>query len=478
VSLTACGTTVDLAPGALAPSGTTGGDGLGPPPGVVTTSPDATLLPSAAGLPTEAGRPAPTDSTTPTVTTPHGTSVNRNPVKIGVVYVNNDSGASSAGIDNGNSFTPRRVYEALVAAYNKRGGVASRRIQPVYVELKSSSTNLRADIEAACTRFTQDEHVAAVWGGTGIYSEALSDCLTKAHTPQLSGDFGLGDADSLRRAPYLVPATTLTEDDRVRLLLERLTAAGRLTAKDQLGVVIEGCPFDQRAYARTVAPTARRLGLTIAQTVESQCFEDIRDLGGQAASMQSAVLSFQTNRITKVLFVSGSVEANLLLYFALAAEAQGFHPGYALTSAAAPAVQEANTPKAQLANAVGLGWLPSTDSNLVRTPPPAARACLQDLRSQGVAPQGAVDRAYAYGACDLIRLYDDALQVTRGDTGVSAVLGAIAAAGTGFDGASSYGERTDFRAGRRTGPAQGRFFAWSRACGCFDYTGSPMSLTN
>ena len=109
--------------------------------------------------------------------------------------------------------------------------------------------------------------------------------------------------------------------------------------------MIEGCPFDQRAFARSVAPTARRLGLTIAQSVETQCFEDIRDLGGQAATMQSAVLRFQSNGITKVLFVSGSVESNLLLYFALAAEAQGFHPGYALTSAAAPAVQEANTPE-------------------------------------------------------------------------------------------------------------------------------------
>jgi hypothetical protein len=430
------------------------------------------------GTPSEGpltSRPPGTPSDLPGTAAP---TANRTPIKLGIIYVNNDSGASSAGIDNGNSFTPRKAYEAVVAAYNARGGVAGRRIQPVYVELKSSSTTLAADVEAGCNRFTHDEHVSAVLGGTGIYSEAFSACLTNARTPQITGEYAMGDADSLRRAPYLLPVATLTVDDRFRLVLERLTAAGRLTPKDQLGIVIEGCPLDQRAYARSVLPTARRLGLTVAQTVESQCFEDIRDLGGQAANMQNAVLRFQTNRVTKVLFVSGSVESNLLLYFALAAEAQGYHPGYALTSAAAPAVQEANTPAAQLANAVGLGWLPSTDSALARAPLPAARSCLSDLKRQGVTPTGAVDKAYAFGACDTIGLYDAALQVTQGNADVAGVLAAVQGLQTGFAGATSYGERTDFRGGRRTGPAQGRLFAWSGACTCFDYTGSPLSLTH
>jgi hypothetical protein len=408
-----------------------------------------------------------------------GTTANRSPIKVGIIYVNNDSGAASAGIDNGNTFTPRRAYEALVSAYNSRGGVADRHINPVYVELTSSSTNLKGDIEAACNTFTQDEHVAAVWGDTGIHSEEFSDCLEKARTPQFAGQYALGDNDGLKRAPYLVPVATLTTDDRVRLLLERLTAAARLTSKDQLGIVVEGCPFDQRAYARTVEPTAKRLGLTIAQKVEARCFADIGDLGGQASDMQGAVLKFQTSGVNKVLFVSGSVEANLLLYFATSAESQGYHPGYALTSAAAPAVQEANTPKAQLANAVGLGWLPSMDTNHVTAPLPAARRCLQDMKKgAGLTPQGAVDRVYAYGACDTAALYDAALRATQGNADVSAVLAAVAGLGTGFAGAESFGERTDFTGGRRTGPAQGRIFAWSTGCSCFDYTGSPVSLTN
>jgi hypothetical protein len=408
-----------------------------------------------------------------------GTAANRSPIKVGIIYVNNDQGASSAGINNGNTFTPRRAYEALVAAYNARGGVAGRHINPVYVELKSSSTTLKADIEAGCNTFTQDQHVAVVLGGTGLYSEEFSACLAKARTPQITGDYALGDSDSLKRAPYLVPAVSLTVDDRVRLMLERLTTAGRLTGRDKLGVVVEGCPFDQRAYTRTVEPTAKRLGLTIAQMVAGRCFESIADLSGQVSDMQGAVLKFQTNSVSKVLFVSGSVESNMLAYFATSAESQGYRPGYALTSAAVPAVQEANTPKTQLANAFGLGWMPSTDTNHVTPALSAARGCLQDLKKgAGVTPQGAVDRAYAFGACDTVGLYDAALRATQGNADVSAVLAAVAALRTGFPGAASYGERTDFSGGRRTGPAQGRIFAWSIGCTCFDYTGSPMSLTN
>ncbi|MDX6217988.1 MAG: hypothetical protein QOG99_3572, partial [Frankiales bacterium] len=223
-AVTGCGSTVTTAPGAVGPGVAAPVDnGLGPP------APAPTGLPSAAtvtGAPNGPGGAATTvtsgGTSSGTSGTSTGTAANRDPIKIGIIYVNNDQGASSAGINNGNTFTPRRAYEALVAAYNARGGIAGRHINPVYVELKSSSTSLKTDIEAGCNTFTQDEHVAAVLGGTGIYSEDLSDCLAKARTPQISGDYGLGDNDSLRRAPYLIPAVTLTVDDRVRLMLERL----------------------------------------------------------------------------------------------------------------------------------------------------------------------------------------------------------------------------------------------------------------
>lgn len=400
------------------------------------------------------------------------------PVKVGIIYVNNDQGAASAGIDNGNTFTPRRVFEGMVKAYNARGGLGGRKAEPTYVELRSSSTSLSADLEAACSRFVQDVKVAVVLSTIGLYSESFSACLTRGGIPQVAGDYALGDEESMKRAPTLYAPSTLTTDGRMRLLLEQMVAAKRLGPDDRLGVVVEGCSFDLRTYDRTVAPTAKRLGLTIASRADGRCFQSIGDLGGLTSDMQAAVLRFQSDRVNKVLFVSGSVEGNFMLFFATAAESQGYRPGYALTSAAVPAVQEANTPKPQLANAAGLGWIPSIDTT--RAPPllPASKRCLADLREgAGVAPNGPADRYYAFSVCSSVALYDAALKATLGAADKEAIGAAVAQFGTSFLGAAVVSERTDFRNGRRTGPAQGRVFAWG-SCGCFEYVGANFPLTS
>jgi hypothetical protein len=403
-------------------------------------------------------------------------AADRRPISVGILYTNNDA-APSAGIDNGNTFTSRTAFEAFVAAYNQRGGVAGRKIEPVYFELRSSSVTLQADLQAACSSFTEDNHVAVVLSAVGLFSELVARCLAQARVPQIAGDYALGDVTSLAQAPSFYTPDTMTLDERMRALLERATAAHRLTPADKIGVVVEGCPYNTRAYDRTVVPTAKRLGLTLTQRVDARCFEGFNDFGGQASDMASAVLRLNSVGVTKVVFVSGSFEGNLMLLFATAAESQGFHPGYALTSAAAPAVQEANTPKTQLANAFGLGWLPSVDTARPQPVLPAAERCIRDLKAgAGVAPASPVDRFTAFSICDTFALVDAVLRVTLGATDPRTVAAAVAGLGTGFAASAAHGESTDFRNARRAGPAQGRLFAWSTACGCFDYTGGPFTL--
>jgi hypothetical protein len=403
-------------------------------------------------------------------------SADGSPISIGILYTNNDA-APSAGVDNGNTFSARTAFEAFVASYNQRGGLAHRKIEPIYVELRSSSVALQADLQAACSTFTQDNHAALVLSAVGLFSDLLAQCLAKARTPQVAGDYALGDVTSLARAPSFYAPDTTTIDNRMRALLERTTAAHRVTPADKIGVVIEGCPYNSRAYARTVVPTAKRLGLTITDRVEARCFEGFDDFGGLASDMESAVLRLNSRGVTKVVFVSGSLEGNLMLLFGTAAESQGYRPGYALTSAASPAVQEANTPKAQLANAFGVGWLPALDTSRSAVSLPAAQRCVQDLHAgAGVAPASPADRYTAFSICDAFALSEAALGPTSGATDPGSVGAAIAGLGTGFAASATHGERTDFRNARRTGPAQGRLFAWSKACGCFDYTGQPFSL--
>lgn len=400
----------------------------------------------------------------------------RGPISVGILHVNNDA-AASAGVDNGNTFSPRTAFEAFVAAFNDRGGFAGRTIEPVYVEVRSSSVTLQADLQAACSTFTQDNDVAVVLSSVGLFSETFSACLAAAGTPQIAGDYALGDAESLDVASTFYAPATMTVDDRMRALLERTTAAGRLTPDDRIGVVVEACPFNVRAHERTVVPVAERLNLAIVDRVDARCFEGANDIGGLASDMASAVLRFRSSGVSTVVFVSGSVEGNLMLFFGAAAESQGYRPGYALTSASAPAVQEANTPASQLANAFGLGWLPALDTSRPQPLLAAAQRCVADLEAgAGVTPTSPADRYFAFSICDTFGLTAAALERTAGATDVAAVAAAIGTLGAGFEAAAVHGEVTDFAGGRRTGPAQGRLFAWSAACACFEYAGPPFGL--
>jgi hypothetical protein len=398
-------------------------------------------------------------------------------LQIGMLTTNNDA-ASSAGIKNGNTFSERRVLEALVAAYNKQGGIEGRKIDPIYAEIKSSSSNYANDLEAACAVFTQDHHVAAVISVVGLWSEELESCLTKAGVPQVAGDYALGDTSDLTNYPYLVAPTTLSTNQRSAALLRALHGSGYLTPSNKIGAVVEGCPYNERAYNATVRPVAHQLGLTVALEVTSRCFGAIADFGGLASDMQGAVLKFHAQGIDRVMFVS-SEEGNLMLLFAASADSQQYFPGYALTSLAIPVVQEANTPKAQLANVKGLGWLPEFDADGATRAftSPQRTTCLKELRDAGAPqPASAEDYSFAFVGCDAFSLYTRASQVAGGPVSAGQVQPTARALGRSFVSSANYGGVTDFAA-PPAGAAQGREFSWSTGCSCFAYTGSPIDLT-
>jgi hypothetical protein len=475
VGLSACGTTVPTALQRTAPTA----DGLSAPSASAPTaagasSPGAVTGPGGLAPVVPDGASGSGGAPLPSALPTNGTAPDRSPISVGIITTNNDA-AAGAGVDNGNTFTPRRAYAALVATWNARGGVAGRRVQPVYVELKSSSSNVSNDLEHACSTFTQDHRVAVVLSTTGFFDEAFTQCLARAQVLLVSSDYALGDDQALRAASTTVAPSSLTTDARTSQLLQRFSDTGRFTRTSRLGVVVEGCAYTRRTYETRVVPLARQLGLTIAGHEETRCFHGLPDLGGQAAELQGVVLRFQSAQVSDVVFVSGGMEGNLMLLFGAAAESQQYHPHYALTSGVSAVVQEGNTPEPQLRNASGLGWLPDVDSDRTAVTRRQQTLCLADLRRGGMSPSSAVDRTYGYTACDSLSLLAAALRLTSGTT--VGLVRAVSSLGRSFTSATTYGGTTDFSAGRRTGPSTGRVFAWQSGCGCFDYTGPTFTLT-
>jgi hypothetical protein len=97
------------------------------------------------------------------------------------------------------------------------------------------------------------------------------------------------------------------------------------------------------------------------------------------------------------------------------------------------------------------------------------------LRASGVPRLPAGLRAHI-GRGGAFALYDAALRRSRDAANPRSVGSAITSLRSSFPGPAVLSERTDFRSGRRTGPAQARVFGWSAACACFDYAGQPFTL--
>lgn len=399
----------------------------------------------------------------------------REPITVGLLYAINDA-AEDAGVDNGNTITPSEVVHAFVESYNATGGIAGRRIVPVYASLRSASHDYEAQMQAICATFTEDNHVEVVLSSLGYYSETLLACLARAQVPIISGDWVAPDRQAADRLPLFVTPNTLLGDTRVAAVVKHLTRTGSLQPRHRLGVVIEGCAVDQRVYENGLLPALKRAGLKVASNYEVSCFEAIQDFAEQTSQMSSAVLRFRQQDVDRVMFVSQGAEANLAFAFSTVAEQQGWRPGYALSSVAAPEALALNVPEGQLVNMRGVGWLPVVDSHDRKQSPPTAtgRRCLERMKAEGILPASNTDLAFVYISCDTFALYDAVLRSSGGDPSGSAVLRALDKIGSSYISAFTVGGRVTASGGRMR-PVAARIFAYTPNSG-FRYTTAAFPL--
>lgn len=400
------------------------------------------------------------------------------PIEVGFLYSFNDA-AASAGINNHVSIDPGNVEHALVSSYNATGGFDGRHIEPVYAELKSSSSNYESDLQAVCTSFTQDNHVAAVISTLGYYSESFYSCLSHASVPVVSGDAG-PDLTDARLFPLLATPDALLGDTRVVQVADRLAASGWLTTTDRIGVVIEGCPIDQRIFNDSLVPALRAEKLTVAATTEPECLQGIGDLGAVSGQLANAVLQFRSNGVTKVIFVSQAQEATIAYEFMLAAGNQQWYPGYALSSMAYAndVASQSGVSQRELSNARGVGWIPTMDSAQNAQPPstPAAQQCLSRLHAQGLYPISTEDFFTAYTVCDTFALYAAVLHSTSGNSSGEAFLPGLQSVGSGFASALDLdGKATAWDHGRLS-PGAGAYFQYVANRTEFVYTSAPFDF--
>ena len=395
--------------------------------------------------------------------------------QIEVGFLNTKVGnAAAAGLNTGETYTPAEVFHALVNAMNDRGGLAGRKIVPVVADTDTATARWETDYQAACATFTEDRNVQAVLGYSFAMIDSFESCLTKAGVAHLTGGYAVGDEKTLDDHPAMFATTNPTVDRRYLVQLDGAVRSGFLKKTHRLGLVLDDCPPDWRAYNRTVVPYVKRTGLNVVAKTVVSCPDGASDVAPVVQQLNNAVLQFRSANVDRVF-----VEGIPFVFFANTAEGQGWHPGYLLTSTTAGAALEANNiPERQLENIFASGWLPYLDVSVSKQPAKTApqQRCLALLKEKGVIPEQYNDFHSAYTTCDAMFLYERALKATRGVSAAGAVATAIEALGTAYAGPTAHNGKTGYGPDDHDAVSTYRPWTWKRDCDCFLYIGGPRPM--
>jgi hypothetical protein len=399
----------------------------------------------------------------------------RGALKIGVLYLNNATANSELGVSTSASSDPKSIMNALVAAENRRGGLAGRRVVVDYFTFDSTSSDYSTQASAACAHFTQDAPVPVVLDLALGNTFGMASCLAKRGV----ADFGIGTEDSVAdNAVGLFAAPDwMTSSRRYPAVLNGLHETGYLTPQNKIGVLLEDCPGLERAESQAVMPTISRLGLHLVDTEHINCTTGFSSAGPAASDVQSAVLHFRSNGVDRVLMVSNFEQVTLLL-MANAAESQSWRPGFMLSSNAETEVMRANIPSGQWPQLHGIGWSPGLDIDDPHQPlPQPDQHCLDLIKQGGGAVSGWQNTYISTTECSALFLFASALRGSGGDARGTALMSAVEALGSSFVAPGIVGGRTSFTPDRRDGPAAVAPFAYAASCSCLKYVGRARSVS-
>src|SRR5205085_4856986 len=118
-----------------------------------------------------------------------------------------DAAFRAAGLSTGDT---KRENKIVIDDINAHGGVAGRKLEPVWHELDGASTATYDTLaQQTCDDWTQDHKVfVAFAGGT----ESLLQCLHNRGVVAVQDDLSSADAATFRRYPYYVEVGTLNLD--------------------------------------------------------------------------------------------------------------------------------------------------------------------------------------------------------------------------------------------------------------------------
>lgn len=396
-------------------------------------------------------------------------------IKIGLTLFRPGSISQQFGIDAAYGDGQKQA-QAVVDYVNARGGIAGRRVKPVYYTVDFGRTNFQdGQFEAeACAKWTEDERVFAA-ANNAMARAQLLPCLAKKGVPGIHDGMPI---DEQRLAPYRdfyytgAGPKALTIDRVATEVPKALGARGFYRSSGGKPTVVGIIHYDDAFYGSVVnkkmIPIIKSFGVKKV-VVQAAPY-------GGTTSDQTYVSRFQAEGVTHVQFLG---EANAYpMTFMAAAENQQYRPKYGISTEQYPNLLESTSPipRTQLANATGIGWSQLLDVNNPADPGPTGpndTLCLdiQKRAGQNMSERGARFTATTY--CHALFFLKDALAKAPSLT-VAGLARGVTALGTSYSSPGTFNP-TSYSAIKHDGGTSYREFAFRD--GAFVYTSGLKRMT-
>jgi ABC-type branched-subunit amino acid transport system substrate-binding protein len=365
----------------------------------------------------------------------------------------------------------QKQAQAVVDYVNSKGGIAGRKVKPVYytVDFGRAGSIQDGQFEAeACEKWTNDDRVFFALNNT-MARQALLPCLAKKGVP---AEHDAMPIDEQRLSTYRdfyysgTGANTLTIDRSATVRVKALGARGWF--KDEsaakptvVGIIHYNDGFHANVVNKKMTPLIKSFGV-------DKVVVQAAPRGAQTPDA-TYVSRFQAEGVTHVFFLG---EANAYpMTFMAAAENQQYRPKYGLTSEQSPAFLESTSPipRAQLANATGVGWSALVDVNNPADPGPSGpneKLCLdiEKKAGQDMSERGARLTASTY--CNALFFLKQNVENAPA-LSPAGLAQAVAGLGTGFDNIGVFSP-TSYSATKHDGADTYRDFEFKN--GAFVYT--------
>ena len=390
-------------------------------------------------------------------------------ITIGVMYdreMNQEAAAFGADTSTGGFPDPKPQVDGIVKYLNEHGGIDGKKIvQVVYDRGTCPSCSDASSDQAACAKFTQDNHVYAVISVYQAHGQA--PCLAKAGVPLIEAGNGpprrgTQPYDSL--GAFYVTPNQIDFTRYCTTVVDGLNNLGFFKGQ-KVGIAYYDSAVEHVGVQKGCLPEMKRLGVNLKGTVAMPYQQTPADYSEDVSAANTGVLQFQQQGITRVVLLDDQNTT-----FASSAENQHYYPKYGMSSIGSPAAFAAAQPKSA-PGMVGVGYDPVADlgtADNVRIGP-GEDLCKQIMvKYTNQRPSNALDWGIMQWHCDGFFFLRELLK--RNLTfAIANWARAIAAVGTSFQSASVLG--TDFGTGRFDGVSEFRPLAYNTDCKCIHYTG-------